>query len=186
MLNKKAVAIDDLVEALITMIFIVILIFFFVNYQIHKQNADFQEINKLKVDIEADEVLLSYLQKNITFDTNNDGVKEKIMMKDLIIFSFLKDKKDIYEILEEETKKILVEFKRSDKSAWNIQMYLYVYPKLDYKKRLYVDISDFSDSRTTSPEVPESITTLSEAISFLPLGKDGEYIRIILQEVGRA
>lgn len=172
MLNKKGVGFDDIVPALITLIFIVIIILIFASYQVHKEKAKYDSIYLMKTDIGAHELLLNYLQRNTTFDINNNGVKEKVTFADLIIFSFLQDKKDIYNYIEKETEKILLEYKRSDKSGWNMRAHLRWHGKLDYREKIKVDT--YTRSGTYSP--------LSQAFVMLPLGIDDKYIMVSLEE----
>ncbi len=172
--NKKGIGFDDITEILVTIFFILLIVFLFMNYQISKENTKFYGINIIKRNIEAHELLMNYLQRNTTFDINNDGAKEKITMTDLIIFSFLQDEKDTYNYLEEETKKILIELKRSDRSGWNMRIYLRWYQKLDYREKVKIDTYTLKGD----------ISPLSEASVILPLGIDNKYIMVSLQEEG--
>lgn len=181
MLNKKGTGFDDWVPALVNMVFIVIIVLFFVGYKISKEDIKFSLIDIAIRNMETDEFLLNYLQKNITLDINNDGIKDKIKMSDLIIFSFLKDEKDNYDILEEETKKILMELKKSDKSGWNIRMYLMPGDKKKvgiYTYRMYLSPAPIKPSGSTKSRAVSSVAT-----TYLPLGKDDKYIKVKLEEV---
>ena len=162
MLNKKGTFFDDLPGIIATIIFIIIIIFLFSTYQIKRESVKFESIDIIKRNTEADEKMLLFLQKNIDFDINNDGIEEKTTITNLIIFSFLNDN---YDNLKEETKKIMTELRRNERSGLKIKMY----KMPEDKKKVEVETDTSGKSRSSS-------------IFFLPLLKDDEYIKIELYE----
>jgi len=169
MLNKKGIGFDDIVETLIMVFFILLIVFLFANHQIRKESTKFCEINKIKMSIEADELLLNYLQKNITFDINKDSAKEKITIQDLIMQSYLNNDKDAHKELKKITEEFLQGAKRNAASGWSILIFLMP----DKQELLSIDTYDVLF-------VGENIASQSSTI--IPLTISDKYILVGLYE----
>ena len=169
MFNKKASNFDDWGPTIVTVIFIVIIVFLFAGYQINKEKNKFCEINQVKMVIESEELLLNYLQTNTSFDINGDSIKDDITIKDLIVYSYLNDDNKGYKELKKITEEILQNTKRNAVSGWGILIFL-----MPEKKEL-VSLETYSVALGGG-------NIASESSAIIPLTEPDKYILVGLYE----
>jgi len=190
-MRKKKGQIENIFAPVITIILIVMIVWFFINYSIAREKDIFGYAFKIESDIEADSQIISLLNQDVEIDFDEDGNNEKIQMKDLIVFSYLNED---YSIMKEEIRNYLEGIRKSELIGWNVQIFLMPDDDKLEEARVYTfnaeplilkdsELLRFdSDMKNIPSKRIQYIKTNGQSVVHIPIFGQNEWLKIRLFE----